>query len=650
MHVRKRRCALILLCVLLSVVLFGCENPLKNVSDTAADISALYTMQMPEITETDNTQVFDTEQATEIQLTDTAVTVTGGGASAAGTCVTVTRAGTYLVTGICTDGQLIVDAGDKDTVCLVFQNVTLESKSSAAIYVKNAGKTILNAAEGTENILSDASQYTKQTNGEPDSAVYSKDDLTINGLGTFRVTANYNDAVKSNDTLRITGSTLRVNSVDDGLCGKDFVCIRGGNISVTANGDGIKSTYDTDLKKGAVIALGGEISVTAGADGIQAQNRVQIDGGAIRIVSGGGAENAMVKAPENFEKNPRAEVTNTTNVGSYKGIKCAGLVQITNGTLDVNSADDTVHSNHTVEISGGTLTLQSGDDGVHADTALTISGGTVEIMQSYEGLEAAKVSLQGGEISIVASDDGVNAAGGNDNSQQNGRMGGDPFSADESLLEITGGKLVIDASGDGLDSNGDISMTGGEVYIHGPTDGGNGALDYAGSFTVTGGTLFAAGSADMAQSISETSSVCAVAVGVTAQENTAVRLLRADGSEICSFVPKKRFSHLVIVSPEIRKGESYTVSTASFDGGENADGLLSGAAYTSETTVGIFTAETVCSTVGNASIGFGGGGFRGNGRGDMPQNDMPNGTPPNGELPEGEFKNKADTPNGGNRP
>lgn len=635
MYMRKRRYVYIWLCVFLSLSLFGCENPLKGVQSAGtADISALYKMQLPELTETDTEQEIDTANAAKIQFAETSVSASGGGVSAAGTCATVTRAGTYLVTGTCHDGQLIVDADDKDTVCLVFQNVTLASKTSAAVYVKNAGKTVLNAAKDTVNILSDAPQYTNQAVGEPDAAVYAKDDLTVNGLGSFQITGNYNDAVQSKDTLRITGSTLTVQSADDGLCGKDFVYISGGQITVQAQGDGIKSAYDTDFQKGAVAVCGGDISIEAGADGIQAQNKVQIDGGTLNIVSGGGAGQAEVKTSAGFAPNPRETNGDTASDGSYKGVKCGYLVTVTSGTLHLDCADDAVHSNHTAEICGGQLTLQSGDDGIHADALLTVSGGNIDIIQSYEGLEAAKISLQGGEVRITASDDGVNAAGGHDNSQENSRWGGDPFSADESLLEITGGKLVVDASGDGLDSNGDIVLSGGEVYIQGPTDDGNGALDYAGAFTATDGTLFAAGSAGMAQSISEGSSVYAVAVGVSAQENTAVRLLRADGSEICSFAPSKRFSHLVIVSPELKKGESYSVSTANYTGGMHTDGLLTGASYTGETVVGTFTVESACATVGSAGGGSGG-----------KQGGAPNKTPPDGN-----FRKDKNSPNGGERP
>lgn len=201
------------------------------------------------------------------------------------------------------------------------------------------------------------------------------------------------------------------------------------------------------------------------------------------------------------------------------------------------------------------------------------------------------------------------------------------------VVAVLGGEVAVTAGNDGFRAVNKVQM-----------DGGNGAIDYAGTFTATGGTLFAAGSAEMAQSISDSSDVCAVAIGVEAQENTAVRLLRADGSAICSFVPKKRFSHLVIVSPEIQAGESYTVQTAQFSGGTNADGLLSDAVYTDETEIGTFTAQTGSVPVGNAGGGF--GKFGGGQHGGTPNGEQPHDLPQNANPPDG----NVPAPNGGERP
>lgn len=612
---RKRTFALLAAALFLTGTLAACtkaDTSGGGTSDAAtADLSTQQLPQLPEITAEDEEQVIDTSGATAIVFHDATASVNGSGASAAGSTVTVKQAGTYTVSGKTEDGCLVVDAGDQDTVKLVFENAEITSTTSSAIYVKNAGKTILNAAENTVNILTDAATYTGQTDGEPDSTVYAKDDLTINGGGTFRITGNYNDAVKSNDTLRITGALLQIQSADDGVVGKDYVLMTGGALEVEAAGDGVKSTYDTDASKGAVSISGGTLQINAGADGVQAHASVVVSGGTLEITAGGGSENAAQKASTSAARGAFFGETTSTDesTGSYKGIKCSNWVVLTGGTYTIHSADDAIHSNQTVQIGGGSFVIDTGDDGIHADACLEIAGGTIEITKSYEGLEAAEIRLSGGEIFITASDDGINAAGGNDNSNASGPMGGDRFESSSGSVSISGGYVVLDASGDGLDSNGGITMTGGTVLINGPVNSANGALDYTTTFEMTGGTLVAAGAAGMAQSISTSSSVYAVSVGASGSAGTAVRILNADAEEVFVFAPSKSFSNVLIAAPCLEKGETYTVVLASFSGGNNQDGVLTGATYSSESTVGTFTANTISSTVGN------GGGMMGGGQG-----------------------------------
>ena len=54
-----------------------------------------------------------------------------------------------------------------------------------------------------------------------------------------------------------------------------------------------------------------------------------------------------------------------------------------------------------------------------------------------------------------------------------------------------------------MDSNGDLTISGGEVYVDGPTNGGNGALDYDGNGTITGGTVVMVGSNGMAMGLAQ---------------------------------------------------------------------------------------------------------------------------------------------------
>lgn len=124
---------------------------------------------------------------------------------------------------------------------------------------------------------------------------------------------------------------------------------------------------------------------------------------------------------------------------STKGIKAKAFVNVTGGTVRIDSCDDSIQRSAAVCISGGMIQASPGDDGVHADALLQISGGKVTIARGYEELEAASVEITGVEIEVQASDDGINEVGGSDGSQE----GVD--------LAVSGGLLHVDASGDGLD-------------------------------------------------------------------------------------------------------------------------------------------------------------------------------------------------------
>lgn len=190
--------------------------------------------------------------ATTITLAGTSASVEGTGAEAANGSVTITAAGTYVISGSLSDGQIIVDTADADSVHIILNGVELTDSDSAPIYIKSAEKVILTLAEGTANTVTDGSTYTLNTDEEPSAAIFSKADLTINGTGSLVVTANYNDGITSKDDLNIVSGTLDVKAADDGLVGKDRVYIEGGTISIDAVGDGIKSTNDEMRKKASL--------------------------------------------------------------------------------------------------------------------------------------------------------------------------------------------------------------------------------------------------------------------------------------------------------------------------------------------------------------------------------------------------------------
>lgn len=417
----------------------------------------------------DDTNVSWTEaDSTLIKLNDKTATVTGSAASGVKVTngsVTISQAGTYVLSGELTDGQIVVNVADKGVVHLVLNGASIHDNDSAGIFIQQAGKAVITLEKGTKNFISDGKTYVyaDKSTDEPDAAIFSKADLTFNGAGQLTVTGNYNEGITSKDDLKIISGSISVKAADEGIKGKDMVAIQTGTIKIDAAGDGIKSNNDKDINKGFVAIADGTFNIVSGSDGIQAETTLVMDGGTFKIVTAGGSVNAPAKVekgpggrmgfggdrggigrggpmdgttpPANMgtprEGEPPADInTSSTTTGSdskadadnavatteestsAKALKAGTELTVNGGTYTIDSMDDSLHSNSNVTVNGGTFTIQSGDDGIHADQALTINGGTIKITKSYEGLEGAIITLNDGDVDVTSSDDGVNASGG----------------------------------------------------------------------------------------------------------------------------------------------------------------------------------------------------------------------------------------------
>ena len=375
--------------------------------------------------------------------------------------LTITQAGVYVLSGTYENKMIVVDAAKEDKVQIVLQNAVLNNANGPAIYVRSADKVFITAAAGTENIISDGTGYSlTEDDTTLDAAIFSKEDLTINGSGKLTISGNYKHAVVSKDDLVVTAKDLTVNAVNAGLFGKDSVKLSSATVTVTAGTDGIRSKNGTDTSLGFVSAENSAITIQSGKDGIQAETVFLSNNSVIAVRSGGGGT-----------------VQKTSSADSYKGIKAGIAIIINGGTYAIDSLDDAIHTNGTISITAGSFVLRSNDDGIHADEYIDISGGTFDI-DAYEGIEATYVRISGGEITIQASDDGINAAR--------------KSSAYTPTVEISGGTVSITMGAgdtDGIDSNGNLIISGGTIYVN-----GNSSFDYDGSASFTGGTVYVNGS------------------------------------------------------------------------------------------------------------------------------------------------------------
>lgn len=438
-----------------------------------------------------------------VENNNNCVTVTGGE-------VEITCAGDYDFSGSYSgaDAQIRVYSPKSDSgVYLNLRGLTLTNTADAPIYSQMSSKTFVVAKSGTTNTLSDGSTRTKsytyvnsnnETKVDTTSAcIYAKDDLTIKGEGTLIVKGNYNNGIHTSNDLRFRGATtINVTAANNGLKGKGIVDIENGNITIAAtNGDGIKSDEGEDAgsivdNKGIVNIKGGNITITkAGDDGIQAYNYIIV---------------------QDSVSEPNIKVTSTG-----KGIVSDNRVYINAGKIDISSGDDGVHSNQNVYFNGGYTTIAAPkNDGVHADSTLMINDGTIYVTNSYEGLEAWYIKANGGITDVYGTDDAWNAAGGNDgsgNTNQNGQsnwgfgpgggMGG-RMGSSSGFLTITGGvHHAKTGSGDtdGIDSNGELTISGGVVIVECQISGGmGGSFDADGSASLTSKTVlgFSSGSSE----------------------------------------------------------------------------------------------------------------------------------------------------------
>ncbi len=523
----------------------------KNIELTDSNVDINFT-------DRDKSSEYDESSAVKITLNGSSAVVSGSGVNISGSTVTITSAGTYIISGSLSDGQIVIAASDSDKVQLVLNNAEINCNTSAAVYVKSADKVFVTLPAGTTNSLGGGTEYVQTDDNTVDGVIFSKSDLTLNGTGTLKIDADYRHGIVTKDTLCITGGTYVIDAVKTCLAGKDGIKILDGSFTLTSGSKGLNSGNDDDAEEGSIYIAG--------------------------------------------------------------------------GTFTIKSEDDSIHADGSCIIAGGTYTIAAGDDGIHANYDTVITDGSITITDSYEGIEGRRITVSGGTINLTASDDGINAATGGSSDEQQmpggqlGEFGGfgrqkgadvqsqemqmpqdgqqpqemqapasRSASDDDVYVKITGGTITVNAGGDGIDSNGNLYITGGTVYVAGPTSNGDGALDYEEEASITGGTLIAAGSSGMAQSMGSNSTQCSMLVNLseTIAAGSVISLKDSSGNVLISWTSPKQFSSVVISTAELAQGSTYALVTGD-----------------TQTEV---TLSSVATTSGSAGFGggFGGAGGRG---------------------------------------
>jgi len=534
--VNKSCVAAVLLAMCLMTSGCGSQNYTTNNKNTDTTVTSSITAQDTNVTHADDADNYKTEITGEFSITST----DGSTITQNDSVYTITKSGEYTVTGLLSEGQIVVNADDNAEITIVLNGTSITCSNGSPIYIKNADNVKIKSEENTYNCIVDARA---EADDNPDNsssengnaAIYAACDLKLVGKGALSVTGNYNNGIQSKDDISIKNVTIKVNAVNNAIKGNDEVAIESGEIiAISRKGDGIKtsniSLSSKGKQKGNVIISGGNIDIYAACDGIDAAYGVDVSGdGNLNIYTdtysdyseavaadNSGSSASSVGTPPDMNNtqnngnmgNPPDMNNSSSNSGNNPDMKgnFSGGNRAANGMPGNNSSGNSSKKSYStkgikaeseINISGAAINISSTDDGIHANS----DSGVLETCEDGKGI----ISISGGTITISTGDDGIHA-----DKELNITDGYINVLTSYECLEaitinISGGQSFVYAADDGINAcTGDgsstplINITGGYVDVttgSGDTDG----IDSNGSYTQSGGMVFVKGGSSSGQ-------------------------------------------------------------------------------------------------------------------------------------------------------
>ena len=149
--------------------------------------------------------------------------------------------------------------------------------------------------------------------------------MTINGSGSL-IVVSANHGIVCKDDLKITGGTISITAEGRGMDGNNSVRIYDGSLTIVSAKDAIRSKESEKEGKGYILIAGGSFDLTAGG-GVRNAEPHQNDMG-----RGG------------FGRSRGYTASNSSSSDSTKGVKAARQILIMGGMLNIDSADDALHT------------------------------------------------------------------------------------------------------------------------------------------------------------------------------------------------------------------------------------------------------------------------------------------------------------------
>lgn len=501
--VNKSCVAAVILAMCLMTSGCGSQNYTNNNKNTDTTVTSSITAQDTNVTHADDADNYKTEITGEFSITST----DGSTITQNNSVYTITQAGEYTVTGLLSEGQIVVNADDNAEITIVLNGTSITCSNGSPIYIKNADNVKIKSEENTYNCIVDAraeaddnSDNSSSENGN--AAIYAACDLKLVGKGALSVTGNYNNGIQSKDDISIKNVTIKVNAVNNAIKGNDEAAIESGEIiAISRKGDGIKTSNSSlstkGKQKGNVIISGGNIDIYAACDGIDAAYGVDVSGdGNLNIYtdtysdyseavaadnsgSSASSSGSSISNPDSSASNPGS--SNQNQGSSSKSSSNATMMTYTttantdnqnNGSVgtppDMNNAQNNGNMgnppdmNNSSSNSGNNRDMKGnfsgGNRAANGMPGNNSSGNSSKKSYSTKGIKAeSEINISGTAINISSTDDGIHA-----NSDSGVLETGEDG---KGIISISGGTITISTGDDAIHADKELNITDGYINV-----------------------------------------------------------------------------------------------------------------------------------------------------------------------------------------
>ena len=496
---------------------------------------------------------YDESQASQIALANQTATVTGQGASFSDQTLTITQAGTYVLSGSGKNIKLVVEAADTDQVHLVFQNLTLEGEGTL-LRINKAQEVVISLAEGSQNALTESQASDVE---EVKATIHSQVPLTLNGTGNLTLTALTKNALEVEDDLKVLGGAYTVKAANHGFKAEGALDIEAATLTIEAGKDGLHAEHDETTERANISLNPTQLSIAATEDGVDAGNELTIKGGTITVSqSEEGLEARVIRqlggdvTIKSSDDGVNASAGSSSKPSDTSATSKPSDTSATSKPSAANTSSNSVDASS----SASQTTTDSATASTSASQATADSAAGSQADQANKDKNATPPSPPASQAPPQGGQPPQNGQG------AGGMLPGGQEESDPSLqIILEGGTLTIDAEGDGIDSNGTVTISGGSLVVNGSVQGGNGPLDATGDITITGGTVWALGTSDMLQGFAQGSTQASITANIAGTAGQTLIILDANGKEVARQTASKDFQAVIMSSGDLVDGQTYTI-------------------------------------------------------------------------------------------